>query len=209
MIIKQFIKGFLDNNNYLLIDEKSKEAVLIDCTEENSEIDSAIKENGLKLKYILFTHGHFDHILGAKYFKSKYGCKVLMHKADQVVLDNIDIFVKELGLSGDTNPPKIDEYIDEKSKIKFGDVEISVIHTPGHTPGGVCYKIGEDILFSGDTIFFESVGRTDLFGGNFSDIKESAKKIFALDDNTKIYTGHGKATTVGHEKQFSEILNNL
>src|SRR5574344_2070486 len=128
MIIKQFIKGFLDNNNYLLIDENSKEAVLIDCTERNDEIDATLKEYGAKLKYILFTHGHFDHILGAKYFKTKYKCKLLMHKDDQIILDHIDEFIGGFGVAGEANPPKIDEYIDENSKIVFGDNEITLIH---------------------------------------------------------------------------------
>lgn len=206
MIIKQFIVGFLEVNNYLLIDEKNKEAVLIDCTEKNSKIDEALKEYDAELKYVLLTHGHFDHVLGVNDFKKMYACRVLVHEGDEPLLQNIDKFMSGFGF-GTTEVQHVDGYIKDGDVITFGDnLQIKVIHTPGHSPGSVSYLIGDD-LFSGDTIFFESVGRTDLFGGSFTQIKSSIEnRIFTLDENIKIHPGHGQPSTVGHEKENNKFL---
>lgn len=205
MILKQFVIGFLDVNNYLLIDEVSKEAVLIDCTEKNDKIDEALAEYGAKLKYILLTHGHFDHVLGVNNFKTKYKCQVLIHGEDDVLLQNIDKFMSGFGF-GTTEVQHVDGFLKENQIIKFGEIKIRVIHTPGHSRGSVGYLV-QDNLFSGDTIFYECVGRTDLMGGSFSQLKDSIeKKIFTLDDNIKIYPGHGQASTVKHEKENNKFL---
>lgn len=192
MILKQFRLGPLEDNNYLLIDDKSegtKEAVLIDCTENSKAIDKALQEYGAELKYILLTHGHFDHVLGVNGFKKKYNCKVLVHKADEFMLNSTP-----------------DEYINENDVIKFGENEIKVIHTPGHTQGGVCYLIG-DKVFTGDTLFFETVGRTDLAGGNFEQLKSNIQeKLFTLNDNIKVYPGHGPLSTIEHERDNNQFL---
>jgi len=205
MILKQFTLGSLENNNYLLIDEKSKEAVLIDCTQDCTDIDNTLKEYGAKLKYILLTHGHFDHILGVNNFKRKYDCKVLVHEGDKMLMDTVEEFVKSFGIN-EAQIQEIDGYVEDNQIIKVGENEIKVIHTPGHTKGGVCYLI-EDKLFSGDTLFYESVGRTDLPDGNFAQIKSSIEeRLFKLDENIKVYAGHGPSTTIGHEKANNQFL---
>lgn len=205
MILKQFTVGFLEVNNYLLIDENSKEAVLIDCTEKNDKIDEVLEEYGAKLKYVLLTHGHFDHVLGVNDFRKKYGCEILIHYGDEVILQNIDTFMAGFGF-GKTEVQKVDGYVADSQLLKFGDKKIKVIHTPGHSPGSTCYLI-DDLLFSGDTIFNECVGRTDLFGGDFNQLKKSIEeKIFTLDENIKIYPGHGRPSTVGHEKTNNKFL---
>ena len=128
MILKTFVAGLLEDNNYLLIDEKSKEAVLIDCTEKNKLIEDALETYGATLKYILLTHGHFDHILGVNDFRKKYDCKVLIHEADHKLLENVNQFTREFGMpSGEIQ--KIDGYINENKVITFGDIEIKTIHT--------------------------------------------------------------------------------
>lgn len=205
MIIKQFKLGALENNNFLLIDEESKEAVLIDCTQEDGDIEKVLLENNAKLKFILLTHGHFDHVLGVNYFKNKYNCQVLLHEDDKQLVENMPEFARNFGL-----PPveiqKIDEYLKDGDIIKFGKNEVKVIHTPGHSKGCVCYLINED-LFSGDTLFYECIGRTDLPGGSFKQIVSSIKeKLFVLDDNVKVYPGHGYLSTIGHEKANNQFV---
>lgn len=205
IILKTFILGPIEDNNYLLIDEKSKEAVLIDCTEESDEIEIMLKKYDAKLKYILLTHGHFDHVLGVNDCKKKYNCEVLIHKEDQVILDTMADFVKSLML-GKVEIQNVDGYIEENQIIKFGENEIKVIHTPGHTQGGVCFLIG-DKIFTGDTLFREAVGRADLPGGNFNQLKtQIEEKLFTLDGNIKVYPGHGPSSTIGHEKINNKFL---
>lgn len=211
MILKTFILGPIEDNNYLLIDEDSKEAVLIDCTEQNEQIDNALKENNATLKYILLTHGHFDHILGANYYRDKYGAKVLLHQCDKEMIDNVEEFAKRsnflsyIGASS-VAVQNVDTYINDGEIIKFGQNEIKVIHTPGHTKGGVCFLIG-DKIFTGDTLFYLSVGRTDLPGGSFEQIKSSIEeRLFTLDKNLKVYPGHGVTSTIGYEKENNKFL---
>lgn len=206
LILKKIVLGPIENNDYVLIDEETKDAVLIDCTEKSEEIDNILKEYGATLKYILLTHGHFDHVLGVNDFRGKYpDSKVLIHESDKIMLDRIKDFVKIYGM-GDVEIQKVDGYIKDGDIIKFGENDIKVIHTPGHTQGCVCYLIG-DKLFSGDTLFYESVGRTDLPGGNFNQIKSNIQeKLFTLDENIKVYPGHGPESTIGHEKINNKFL---
>lgn len=205
MIVKQFVEGFIANNNYLLIDEESKEAALIDCTDYISELGAVLKEYDAKLKYILLTHGHFDHIMGVPKIKQEFGAKVYLHKDDKGLVDNSDEFMISVGMQPFEHP-EIDKYIDENEEIYLGKNKIRIIHLPGHTQGGVGYLV-DGMLFAGDSIFLESVGRTDLPGGNHKQLIESIKnKIFSLDGDTILYVGHGTNTTVEHEKKYNEFV---
>ena len=205
MIVKQFVEGFIANNNYLLIDEESKEAALIDCTDYISELGAVLKEYDAKLKYILLTHGHFDHIMGVPKIKQEFGAKVNLHKDDKELVDNSDEFMISVGMQPFEHP-EIDKYIDENEEIYLGKNKIRIIHLPGHTQGGVGYLV-DGMLFAGDSIFLESVGRTDLPGGNHKQLIESIKnKIFSLDGDTILYVGHGTNTTVEHEKKYNEFV---
>lgn len=205
MIIKRFIAGRLENNMYLVADEKSSEAVLIDATQDLPEIQKAVKDLGVKVKYILLTHGHFDHIFGLNSLKKSLNAPAVICKDDLVISDNINEFTRLFGLP-DSVPPKYDMYIKDGDEILLGSYKIKVIHTPGHTEGGVCYLV-DGKLFSGDTLFRGSVGRTDLFGGNFGKLSDSIKnKLFKLDDKTEVFPGHGDMTTIGFEKKYNEII---
>ena len=205
MIIKRFIAGRLENNIYLVADEKSGEAVLIDATQDLPEIQKAVKDLGVKVKYILLTHGHFDHIFGLNSLKKSLNAPAVICKDDLVISDNINEFTRLFGLP-DSVPPKYDMYIKDGDEILLGSYKIKVIHTPGHTEGGVCYLV-DGKLFSGDTLFRGSVGRTDLFGGNFDKLSDSIKnKLIKLDDKTEVFPGHGDMTTIGFEKKYNEII---
>ena len=193
----------IENNNYLIIDEESKEAALIDCSFMDDSILLELKKQNATLKYVLLTHGHFDHIGGLNDLPSNV--KVLMHVGDKEWIEQVNTYLPMVGMPS-MDVPKIDEYINDNEIIKLGNLEIKVIHTPGHTQGGICYYV-EGNLFSGDTIFKESVGRCDLPGGNFDQIVESIEqKIFTLPKDTIIYPGHGKPTTVEWEIEHNTYL---
>ena len=228
MIIKTFVEPPIDNNNYLIIDEDTKEAALIDCSApsiwdkvpytKGRVAASSVGENrqeidNVNLKYILLTHGHFDHIAGIKATEipipqsntEEIRPKVYMHKLDMDWVQKVNEYMPMMGMSA-ISIPQIDVFIDDGDIIKLGNTEIRVLHTPGHTRGGVCYYSGTS-LFSGDTIFRESVGRCDLPGGNFEQIISSIEnKIYKLPDSTNIYPGHGKPTSVGWEKEHNFYL---
>lgn len=202
MIIKTFIEPPIDNNNYLIIDEETKEAALIDCSADDEQIDLELTKQGATLKYILLTHGHFDHIAG---INNNRECTVLMHRNDCQWVEQVNTYLPMFGLTT-IDIPRINRYIDDGDIIKLGNLNIKVIHTPGHTQGGVCFYVNS-CLFSGDTIFREAVGRCDLEGGDFDQIVESIEsKIFTLPNDTKIYPGHGKMTSVEWEKEHNRFL---
>lgn len=202
MIIKTFLEPPIDNNNYLLIDEKTKDAALVDCSAVDDSILEELDSEGARLKYILLTHGHFDHIAG---IRLNPDIKIFMHKADLGWLNKVNSYMPMFGMP-EMNIPQIDVFVEDGDIIKLGETEIKVIHTPGHTQGGVCYYTSGS-LFSGDTIFRECVGRCDLEGGDFDQIVESIEnKIFTLPAETIIYPGHGSRTTVGWEKEHNRFL---
>lgn len=203
MIIKTFIEPPIENNNYLIIDEISKEAALIDCSAYDENIFIELRNQNAILKYVLLTHGHFDHIGGLNNIPENV--EVLMHSGDKEWVEQVNDYLPMIGMPG-MDVPKIHRFINDNETIKLGETEIKVLHTPGHTQGGVCFYIAGN-LFSGDTIFRESVGRCDLPGGNFSQIVESIeKRIFTLPEETIIYPGHGKTTTVMWEKEHNSYL---
>ena len=202
MIIKTFIEPPIDNNNYLIIDEQSKEAALVDCSEVDEGVRNTLAEYEASLKYILLTHGHFDHVAG---IRNNPNVKVVMHENDMEWLKKVNQYLPMFGMS-EITIPRVDVFIKDEDIIKLGNTEIKVIHTPGHTQGGVCY-LADGKLFSGDTIFRESVGRCDLEGGDFNQIVESIKnKIFTLPPETVVYPGHGRMTSVEWEKEHNRFL---
>lgn len=208
MILETIVAGMLDNNNYLLIDEKSKEAILFDCSEFTEELLEKLDEYCANLKYVLITHGHFDHILGLNKLHEKMPeVEILAPVNDKNLIEGVVEFVGSfVGMLDDVKVPHISKYIDENSEIFIGDEKIKIINTPGHTMGGVCYFV-DNKLFSGDTIFLGSVGRTDLPGGSYEQIKKSVKNVLEMfDDDVKIYPGHGDSTTVAYEKKYNPVL---
>ena len=208
MLINTYVAGPVQANNYLVVDEVSKEAILIDCSDYVEEIIDYVKKNNLKVKYILLTHGHFDHVLGINRMNEVLGAKVYVHEGDKEQVVNTRAVMTMFGLPTEgVENPKITATLSDAGELTLGNQVIKVIETPGHTPGGVCYLIG-DCLFSGDTLFHGTIGRIDLPGGSFQQIKHSVKDIlFALDENIKVYPGHGEPTSIGYEKKFNDIVN--
>ena len=204
MELKSFPNGIFGATTYLINDKDSSEGAIIDCTSSIDEIERIIKKEKINLKYILITHGHFDHVYYLNQMKEKFKeALVLMHKDDMPLLGQLKAQCSMAEVD-EIKVPCIDGLLDENSKnLKLGNTEIKIIHTPGHTQGGVCYLIN-DILFSGDTLFRDSVGRCDLYGGDFNKIGKSIKeKLFTLDDNITVYPGHGDKTSIGHEKKYN------
>lgn len=205
MILKTITCGPLAVNNYLVINPDTAEAVLIDAGGDFEQAVKVAKENNAEIKYILNTHGHFDHIMGDYDFQSKLGAKIYLHKEDEFLVNTLKNQLKYYGFP-DAEQPKVDIYLEDNQDLKLGGLSFKVIHTPGHSPGAVSLLI-EDKLFSGDTLFAESVGRTDLPGGSYDELEKSIKeKLFILDENIVVYPGHGPATTIGHEKKHNPFF---
>ena len=178
--LSTFAPGMVYANCYIVTDEESKEAFVVDPGVYNKRFEAALRAAGVeKLRYILLTHGHFDHISGVKALKEDFGGDVVIHREDAGCL-----YDKSKSLASKFFFPQhdvtADGLVDDGQRLPFGEGEIEVIHTPGHSKGSVCYTI-EDIMLSGDTLFKSSIGRTDFPGGSFEEIKASLKKLAALE----------------------------
>ena len=200
------ILGMVGTNCYLLCNEDIKECVLIDPADRADEISKMIDESGCELKGILLTHGHFDHIMAADDVREKYGVNVYASCDEKNTLEQPHINLGES--SGMNLSVKADVWHNDGDVLKLAGFDIEALHTPGHTEGGTCYYIKDiGVLFSGDTLFCGSVGRTDFPGGSMSAIVRSIKdKIMVLPDDTKVYPGHGEGTSVGYERVNNPFL---
>lgn len=201
------ILGMVGTNCYLLCNMDIKECVLIDPADSQDEISRMIDESGCSLKGILLTHGHFDHIMAADAVRDKYGVKVYASCDEKNTLEQPHINLGEAyGLKLSV---KADVWHKDGEILKLAGFDIEALHTPGHTEGGSCYYVREiGVLFSGDTLFCGSVGRTDFPGGSMSEIVRSIKeKVMVLPDDTKVYPGHGEGTSVGYERVNNPFLS--
>ena len=194
----------LGTNTWLLWDEDSREAWLIDPAAPSEELLARIKALGLKVNLLVNTHGHGDHIGGNAWFKAALGASVLIHPADAPMLtDNRRNFSEYLGIPLRLDPP--DLLAADGQLLRLGAHSVRVIHTPGHTPGGICLLV-DKFLFSGDTLFQQSIGRTDFPGGNHAQIVASIHRLFALPDDTVVFPGHGPRTSIGLEKRSNPFV---
>ena len=205
MIIKELPVGMIMANCFIAGCEEKLEAVVIDPGDETEKILLALAELKLKVKYIVNTHGHFDHVGGNRKLKEATGAEIMIHPADTPMLSMLTEAAAGFGLSTENSPPPDIELADG-STIAFGNIEMKVIHTPGHSPGGISlYADGH--VFVGDTLFAGSIGRTDFPGGNFDTLISSIKeKLFPLGDDVRVHCGHGPETTIGQEKRFNPFL---
>lgn len=208
--VKQLVLNPFQENTYIINDETG-EAVIVDpgCYTQ-SDIDMVkkhIDSNHLTVKYMILTHGHIDHILGIESLKGIYKVDTYAHADDLPLIETSPKQAMLFGLKFES-APKIDKNFDNGDRLTFGNSTIEVIHTPGHSRGGVCFYLQNDkILFSGDTLFKGSIGRTDLMGGDYETLIESIiNKIFPLGDAVIVYSGHGNSTTVEHERKNNPFL---
>lgn len=203
MKIKKILSGIYAVNTYILFDELSKETAVIDPGGD-AEIIDELESLGGKLKYVILTHGHFDHTGGVYALVSKYNAKLIVNKKDEdLILGREKIYGP---YSKDGSFIKADFNVKDGDEFYLGDKKITALETPGHTPGGMSYYI-DGSLFSGDTLFLLSVGRCDLFGGNYEALISSIKdKLFVLPEDTVVYPGHGPKTLIKNEKKFNQFV---
>lgn len=208
MIQQRLVVGPLQCNCTILACEKTREAVVIDPGDEAPRILEALQKQNLTAKYLLHTHAHFDHIGGTREIRDKLQTKICLHQGDEMIYKMLPLQGQMFGMQF-PEPRPIDQFIEDGEVLQFGEHKLEVIHTPGHSPGGVCFKLSdkEQLLFSGDTLFQRSIGRTDLWGGSFETLVASIKhRIFTLDGDTLVFPGHGDSTRVGEEKKENPFL---
>ena len=206
MLLIRLVVGPLQVNCFILADEKTKEAMVIDPGDDAGDILKVINEKGLKIKYILNTHAHFDHVGANKAIKDATGADLLIHEADAATLATVSHQSRSFGMLPVSSPPA-DRYVKHGDTITAGEVSLKVLHTPGHTPGGISL-LEQGMVFTGDALFAGSIGRTDFPGGDLTTLLRSIKtNLMTLPDDTKVFSGHGPASTIGDERRDNPFLN--
>lgn len=205
MIIEKLEVGPIMANCFIVGCENTREAAVIDPGDDADRILMKLAEHELSVKYLINTHGHFDHVSANKRMKEATGAQIAIHREDEPMLNQLSQSARMFGLQSENSPPA-DIYLNDGDEIKFGEITLRVIHTPGHSRGGVClYTKGH--LFAGDTLFAGSIGRTDLGGGDYDTLISSIKnKLLGFDEKTLVYTGHGPETTIGRERAMNPFL---
>jgi hydroxyacylglutathione hydrolase len=202
MLVERLVVGMLQCNCYLVACEDTKEAIVIDPGGDAPLILDRVKELGLAIKYIVNTHGHIDHIAANRPVKEGTGAQLAIHQDDaEWLVTDQGAYARMLGVS--SPGPAADVLLEEGAEIAFGNERLQVIHTPGHSLGGISL-IGDGVVFCGDTLFSMGVGRVDLPGGSWETLMNTIKtRLFTMPDDTVVYTGHGPETTIGREKQLN------
>ena len=206
MKVEKFVTGIISTNCYLAVNEETRQTAVIDPAACPSYLMGHIKSEGLKIEAVLLTYGHFDHIMGLDGFLKEYDVPVYLHRDDEQLIKDPGLNQSGAYTSGYTFGSAT--YIEDNETLKTAGFEFKVLHTPGHTPGGVCYYAeAEKVLFSGDTLFQSSVGRTDFPLGSMSDLVRGIReKLMVLPDDVLVYPGHMGETTIGYEKSHNPFL---
>ncbi|RDY29150.1 MBL fold metallo-hydrolase [Romboutsia weinsteinii] len=204
MIIEKVVDTYFGENTYLLGDTKTKKCAVIDPGADVNDILRAANKHNLNIEYIILTHGHGDHIANVKRLKEKTNAQIIAHADEaEILLDGR----KNLSTTMRCGRQEFDAdiYVQDKEKMNLGELRVSFIHTPGHTKGGMCIRVADD-MFTGDTLFAGSMGRTDLYSGDYKQIDKSLKKLARYEDNVKVHPGHGPSTTLGIEKRSNPYM---
>lgn len=205
MIIQGMVVGPIQANCFILGCEQTREAVVIDPGDEARRILGVLQKQALELKYIINTHGHFDHVGANKAVKEATGAPILIHEGDAPMLAHLSASAGVWGMRAQDCPA--DRMIKDKDRITFGRITLEVIHTPGHSPGGISLYTPE-VLFVGDTLFAGSIGRTDFPGGDYDLLISMVRdRLFVLGDDVQVFPGHGPSTTIGNERKFNPFFN--
>ncbi len=211
MIQETLAVGLLACNCTILGDEETGEAVVIDPGDEIERVKEILTRRNLKVKYIVATHAHIDHVGGIEKLHRATGAPVLMHREDLPLYENLAVQAEWLGVE---TPGKIEveQFLKEGDRLRVGGLSLETLHTPGHSPGSISlWMPGQDArLFSGDTLFQGSIGRTDLWGGNLSQILASIQeKLMEFPDDTRVFPGHGPSTAIGRERESNPFLQGV
>lgn len=205
MILEGLETGPLMVNCFIVGDEESREAAVIDPGGHVEQIMSRIDAHGLKVKYIINTHSHWDHVGGNGDLKERTGAPILIHEAEASMLEHTGATAMLFGVQVPPSPPA-DQLLKEGDIVEVGSIKMKVLHVPGHSPGGMAL-VFDEVAIVGDAIFAGSIGRTDLPGGNYEQLISNVReKILILPDETKILSGHGPKTTVGREKRYNPFF---
>ena len=207
MRITNLPSGALQANTYLAVDEKTNEGFIVDPGGYNKVLTKEVRDNDVNIKYIILTHGHSDHICGVNEDKAEFpDAKIVAYKDEEAMLENPNL--NQSPGFGVPYSTKADILVSDGDELKVGDVTLKFIHTPGHTEGGMCIYVKEaKALFSGDTLFRQSIGRTDFPGGSYKEIMDSIrKKLFLLPDDTNVFPGHMGTTSIGFEKENNPFV---
>ncbi len=201
LTVRKFVMGPLDTNCYLIYEERSRKGILIDPGAYDPRITEHTQDNGIDVICTLNTHGHGDHVMG----DAAFGFPILIHELDGPCLQDPAKGLFFLG-GGDMEPTRAEKFLADGDILRLGDLELEIIHTPGHTPGSISARCG-NMLFSGDVLFLEGIGRTDLPGGDHQTlIRTIREKLLVLPDSVRVFPGHGPETTIGHERRNNPFL---
>ena len=207
MVIKKLVVGPLENNCFIVADEKIKECIVIDPGDEPDRILDLIKENDFQVKYIVCTHAHFDHIAAISEIKEATRATIVLHRDDVGIYNSSKEHARLWGFELESQPAP-DRFVSEGDSVEVGDLRFEVLHAPGHSPGGICLY-GEGIVITGDTLFAGSVGRTDLPGGDIRKLKQSFKRLMSLADEVRVLPGHGPESTIGRERADNFFVSEI
>lgn len=207
MILNSLTVGIFQENCYIFGDEESRVGAIVDPGDEAARIAMAVEELELEIQYILITHPHVDHIGAVQELADEYICHILMHPEAVPMLEQAPANAARMGMRF-RDVPGVDRLLEDEETLNVGGLQIKALYTPGHAPGHLAYYLeSQNVVFTGDALFSESIGRTDLPGGDLDTLQQGIKsKLLTLPDKTVVYPGHGDKTTIGYERLHNPFL---